>query len=287
MATFQTLLAAPAPCERCHVPVESGHLAGDPLARVCLECLTQAERRDLERDLELAAVVQQRLLPPEHVHTAGWEIEHRYRPLGAVSGDYCDVLHEQGPDAPIHVVLGDVSGKGLSASILMSHLQAVFRALASPELRIAELARRANRLLCERTLSSAFSTLLLGRLWPDGAVELCNAGHCPALLVRDGEVAPLGATGVPLGLFPESEFGTTRLRLAKGDSLFLYTDGLSETTNGDGEAYGDRRVAAVARRLNGGPMGRALLDCLQDLDAFRAGAPRGDDLTVMMVRRGD
>lgn len=287
MALFPAFQEAPGRCERCHDPLDRGRLAGDPLSRVCLGCLTDTERRELERDLELAAVVQQRLLPPEHVHAAGWEIEHRYLPLGVVSGDYCDVLGTDGSDTPIHIVLGDVSGKGLSASILMSHLQAVFRSLVSPELPVAELARRANRILCERSPSGAFSTLLLGRLSPDGELELCNAGHCPPLLVRDGKAAPLAATGLPVGLFCDSEFGTKHLRLAKGESLFLYTDGLSETTNGRGETYGSRRVEAFARRLNGGPTSRALLECLQDLDAFRGNTPRSDDLTVMMIRRGE
>jgi sigma-B regulation protein RsbU (phosphoserine phosphatase) len=272
-------------CERCHDPIERQRVLGDPLVRVCLDCLSDAQQRALERDLELAAVVQQALLPAEHVRADGWEIEHRYRPHGPVSGDYCDVLCSDAPDAPIHMILGDVSGKGVSASILMAHLQAVFRSLASLQVPVAELAERANRIFCEGIASNAFSTLLLGRLWPDGTLEMCNAGHCPPLLVRGDEVTPLAATGLPLGLFCESEFRVSRFRLAEGDTLFLYTDGLSEATNGAGEQYGMQRVEAIARRLNGRPAGRALQDCLDDLDVFSGDAASDDDLTVMMVRR--
>ena len=79
-------------CERCHEPIEQRRLAGDPLIRVCLDCLSEAQQRALERDLELAAIAQRALLPASRIATLGWEIEHRYLPLGPVSGDYCDVV---------------------------------------------------------------------------------------------------------------------------------------------------------------------------------------------------
>ena len=171
-------------CESCFHPIEARRLLGDPLTQVCLGCLSETQQRALEHDLELAAVVQRALLPAEHVRVGGWEIEHRYQPLGPVSGDYCDVLRPETSNAPAHFILGDVSGKGVSASILMSHLQAVFRSLASLDLSVAGLVERANRIFCEGAVASAFSTLLLGRLAPDGNLELCNAGHCPPLLRR-------------------------------------------------------------------------------------------------------
>lgn len=272
-------------CEQCHDPIERQRLLGDPLVRVCLGCLSDTQLRDLERDLELAASVQRAMLPAEHVRAGGWEIEHRYRPLGPVSGDYCDVLGAGAPDAPIHIILGDVSGKGVAASILMSHLQALFRSLASLQLPVSEMAKRVNCIFGEGVLSNTYSTLLLGRLWPDGALEMCNAGHCPPVLVHGGEVRQLAATGLPMGLFRDSEFRVARFRLSEGDTVFLYTDGLSEATNAEGEQYGMRRVEAIARRLNGRPGGRALQDCLDDLDMFRGNADRDDDLTVMIVRR--
>ena len=272
-------------CENCHDPIQPRRLLKDPLTRVCLGCLSETQQRALEYDLELAAAVQKALLPPERVRTRGWEIEHRYRPLGPVSGDYCDVLRPDAPDAPMQFVLGDVSGKGVSASILVAHLQAVFRSLASLELPLADLAARANSIFCEATLSNSFSTSLLGRLFPDGTLEICNAGHCPPLLLRGGEATQLAATGLPLGLFCRSAFQVARFRLMKGDALFLYTDGLSEATNRSGEQFGTERVEAIARRLNGQPAGLALEGCLDDLDEFQGGVAREDDLTVMMVRR--
>jgi sigma-B regulation protein RsbU (phosphoserine phosphatase) len=272
-------------CERCHDPVESDRLAGDPLARVCLGCLSDSEKRALERDLELAGAVQRRLLPPDSVLTASWEIEHRYRPLGTVSGDYCDVLDGSEALGATYVVLGDVSGKGLSSSLLMAHLQAVFHSLAGLDLAVEELARRANLILCERSAANMFSTLLLAKLWPDGSLELCNAGHEPPILMRGGEIATIPATGLPLGLFRESEFRSARFRLERGDALLLYTDGLSEATDGNGTSYGLPRVEAIAHHADGRPAADVLDDWLGDLDRFRNGAARTDDLTLLMVRR--
>jgi len=272
-------------CERCDGTIEQNRLLGDPLTRVCLECLSAAQQRALERDLELAAVAQRALLPPEQVLVGGWEIAHRYRPLGPVSGDYCDALSSHGPDGAVHFVLGDVSGKGFAASILMAHLQAVFRSLVSAAAPLSDLVGRANRILCAGVLPSSFSTLLLGRLLPDGVLEICNAGHCPPLLSRRGEVTAVEATGMPLGLFSEAAYRVERFRLSPGDGALLYTDGLSEATNPAGEPFGVERLEAVARRLNGAPAGEELDRCLDELSAFQGSAALHDDLTVMIIRR--
>jgi sigma-B regulation protein RsbU (phosphoserine phosphatase) len=272
-------------CERCHESIEGSRLIGDPLTRFCLDCLTDAQQRALERDLELAAAAQRALLPPEHVQAGAWEVAHRYRPLGLVSGDYCDVLRRAASDGTVHFVLGDVAGKGVAASIPMAHLQAVFRSLASADLPLADLAGRANRIFCEGVASNAYSTLLLGRLSADGLLEICNAGHCPPLLARASAVTRIDATGLPLGVFHDSTYETRCFTLEPGDSLLLYTDGLAEAVDPAGEPYGPERVEAFARRLNGRATARVLDDCLADLAAFQAGASRQDDLTLMIVRR--
>ncbi len=272
-------------CERCHESIEGRRLIGDPATRVCLGCLSAAQQRALERDLELAAAAQRALLPPEDVHSGGWEIAYRYRPLGPVSGDYCDALCAQPPDGAVHFVLGDVSGKGIAASILMAHLQAVFRSLVSGTVPLPDLVARANHILCQGVVPSSFSTLLLGRLSPDGVLEICNAGHCPPLLARRGEVTPVGATGMPLGMFGEATYQVGRFPMERGDSLLLYTDGLSEALGADGEPYGAQRLEAIARGLNGEGAGQALDRCLEELQAFQGTATRHDDLTIMLIRR--
>jgi sigma-B regulation protein RsbU (phosphoserine phosphatase) len=272
-------------CEECDDPIENERLIADPMTRVCLGCLSPAETRDLERDLELASFVQAALLPDTSAGVDGWEIDFRYEPLGPVSGDHCDVLLPGGPDEPLHFMLGDISGKGVSASILMSHLHAIFRSLVPRSLPLGELVEHANRLFSEATLPNSYATLVAGRLSPSGTLELCNAGHCRPLLLQAGRVLTLPTTGLPLGLFSSGTYEVTRLDLGPDDLLFLYTDGLSEARNGAGEQYGEARIASIVgipRRLSS----RAAIDlCLADVSAFRADASREDDLTVMAIRR--
>jgi sigma-B regulation protein RsbU (phosphoserine phosphatase) len=217
---------------------------------------------------------------------AGWEIGHRYRPHGPVSGDHCDVLLPGAPGGPVHVALGDVSGKGISASILMAHLQAALRALASMDLPLGALVERANRLFCESTVPSSFATLVVGRLHPDGSLELCNAGHCAPVLVRAGRVSSIDAGGMPLGVFSGERYPSLRVDLAAGDSLFVYTDGLSEARDPEGSFYGTERVRDVMRGLACRAADEVLDRFLEDVDRFRGAAPLQDDLTVMAVRRG-
>jgi sigma-B regulation protein RsbU (phosphoserine phosphatase) len=272
-------------CGNCHDPIEPGRLLADPLIRVCLGCLNEKQQRALEHDLQLASVVQAALLPAERVREQGWEIEYRYLPLGAVSGDYCDVLPAGNGRSASHFILGDVSGKGVSASILMARLQAGFRALVSLDLPLAELAGRANRIFSEGTLSSSYATLLLGRLFPDGRLEFCNAGHCPPLLVRDGERTSLPATGLPLGLFSSSTYQVASFDLTEGDALFLHTDGLSEATDEKGRQLGDDLIEQAAAGLGKQGAGGVLDRCLEELKQQMNDAPREDDLTLMTVRR--
>jgi sigma-B regulation protein RsbU (phosphoserine phosphatase) len=272
-------------CDVCHDPVESERLLADPLVRLCVDHLTGEQRRALEHDLDSAAKIQAALLPESRLEAGGWQIHFEYRPLGPVSGDHCDLLPANGEDGPFYFLFGDVSGKGVAASILMSHLHALFRSLIELELPLADVVRRANRLFCESTLPSSYATLVAGRADPSGRVELCNAGHCPPLVVRAGEVAPLAATGLPLGLFHTGSFDVSELELGADDFLLLYTDGLSEARNPGGEEYGIGRVGFILQSLSGFSAEATLEACLDDLESFQDGAERGDDLTLMCLRR--
>ncbi len=271
-------------CAACHDPIEGDRLLVDPTVTVCLGCLTPEQTRALEHDLETAARMQSTLLPARRLAVDGWEIGYLYEPLGPVSGDHCDVVRPA-DGGPVHVVFGDVVGKGVSAALLMSHLHALFRSQLGLGLEVAELLEGANRLLAESTQANSYATLLLARLHEDGALELANAGHPEPLVVRAHEVERLEATGLPFGLFAGSTFGVRRLELAPGDLLVLYTDGLSEATDPRGSEYGRRRAADLAARFRQRPV-EELLDAFRaDLDGFLDGAARADDLTVMAIRR--
>jgi sigma-B regulation protein RsbU (phosphoserine phosphatase) len=270
-------------CEVCHDPVEDDRLAVDPLTRFCIDHLTPSEQRALEEDLSLASRIQQGLLPKSTLQTGHWEVSYHYQPAGPVSGDYCDLVSAE--DGSLYFVLGDVSGKGVGASMLMAHLHAMFRSLILIGMPLDRLVERASRLFCESTLPSQYATLVCGKTQGNDEVEICNAGHLPPLLLSDDRLISIEATGLPLGLFGQERFSSKRFKMPPGSMLLLYTDGLSETFDGQGNEYGSERISRVATRYRA--LGcRELIDkCLDDVGAFRQAVPYRDDLTIMALRR--
>lgn len=271
-------------CAVCHEAMSADRLATDPLVTVCFECLSEDERRALERDLESAARVQRALLPPRRLAHDGWEVAWLWEPRGAVSGDHVDLLAPRNDGEPLHLLLGDVVGKGVAASFLQSHLHALFRALVAPELPLGELLVRANRLFAEATAGASYATLIGARLRPDGAAEIANAGHPRPLLADRRGVRPVEGSGLPLGLFADAAYGSREVALAPGDVLLLYTDGWTEAAQGE-EEFGIGRAAAALRQAAALPLADLLAACRRELDRFLAGTRTGDDLTLLAVRR--
>ena len=271
-------------CETCHDTIEAERLLADPLVRFCLDHLTSAEQRALESDLSLAARIQRALLPKPGLAPAGWDVRYHYQPAGMVSGDYCDLFET---DGGLLFMLGDVSGKGVAASMLMSHLHATFRSLAEAGLPLDRMVQDANRIFCESTLAGQFATLVVGRAAHDGSVEFVSAGHLPVLHIRGDGATPNDSTGVPLGMFCDTRFPVHRLTVAYGDTLFLYTDGLTESRNRAGAEYGLHRIRTLAARHTGIEPAGLISECLEDLLSFREGLKQTDDLTLLAVRRAD
>ncbi|MBA3356670.1 MAG: SpoIIE family protein phosphatase [Pyrinomonadaceae bacterium] len=270
-------------CDVCHDPVETGRLIANPLTRLCIDHLSPKEQRALEDDLELAAQIQTGLLPLPSQKIDGWEIAYHYQPAGIVSGDYCDLISSA--DQSLLFVLGDVSGKGVAASMLMAHLQAMFRTLISINLPLEEIVERASRVFCESTLPTHYATLVCGKANTSGGIEICNAGHLPPLLFRQGAVQSIEATGLPMGMFCNEHFTVNRFQMEKGDTLLLYTDGLSESRDGAGSEYGVERVSALLS-ANGDLAPKALLSiCVGEVDTFRITNSLSDDLTLMAIQR--
>ena len=268
-------------CQECHEPVEQDRLLADPLVRYCLDHLTAHERAALQRDLDLASEVQRNLLPQPGLRAGGWETSYHYAPVGPVSGDYCDLIPS---DGQLFFVLGDVSGKGVAASMLMTQLHALFRSLTGMALPLGQIVTRANRVFCESSLAGQYATLVCGQAKPTGEVEIHNAGHWPAIVVGHGGVLRIESTGLPLGMFCESQFSATRVQLEVGDTLFLYTDGLSEARN-ESDEYGVDRVMTLVRQQAARPPAELITACLADLLAFAGAGPRLDDLTLLAIRR--
>lgn len=274
-------------CDACHEPVETGRLLADPLVRVCLDHLSAPERRALESDLELASRVQRGLLPPADLRVAGWSAHYHYSPLGAVSGDYVDLIVPENEPGSIVFAVGDVSGKGVAASMLMTHLSAMLRSLVSVGMPTDQLLRRMNCLVGDGAIAGQFVTLVVGRADAAGEIELAGAGHLPALCIQKDAAELIHSTAVPIGMFREMNPSLRRLKLQQGETLVLYTDGISEQTNPAGQEFGTTRlVEAVTSHRGMEPA--ALVDaCLDHLSAFQSGAARVDDQTLLALRRGN
>jgi len=272
-------------CDLCHEDIGKEWLLTNPLTRFCLEHLSPAERSFLEEDLELASQIQREMLPKPHLVFGGWEIAYHYKPLGAVSGDYCDVVTRDGEDQSLLLILGDASGKGLAASMLMAHLRAIFRALNSASLPLTRLVEQAGRIFRESAMAPYFATLVCCRANASGTIELCNAGHCRPLLLCGGKMTRLEASGVPLGLFCDGRYSAEEVQLDAGDTVLLYTDGLSEARNSAEDEYGEARLEKLVSDCQSLPAPELVGACLHDVTEFCAGVPLRDDLTVMAVRR--
>jgi sigma-B regulation protein RsbU (phosphoserine phosphatase) len=269
-------------CCACHDTVERDRLLADPLIRYCLDHLTDHERTALQRDLDLASELQRGLLPPADLTVHGWETSYHYAPLGPVSGDYCDLYPSGGQ---LFFMLGDVSGKGVAASMRMTQLHALFRSLIGMGLPLAEIVVHINRFLCDSGLAGPYATLVCGRAQPGGAVELFNAGHLPVIAVERGGVRLLESTGFPLGMFRDATFTSASLQLCAGDLLFLYTDGLSEASGEDGE-YGIERLQHLVGRQTVTCAAAIISACLEDLRRFAGATPGLDDVTILALRHG-
>jgi sigma-B regulation protein RsbU (phosphoserine phosphatase) len=272
-------------CEVCQGRIEEERLMADPLTRNCLGCLTPDQQRALEQDLDLASRIQTQLLPNKNLSFGGWEAYYHYEPAGPVSGDYCDLVNPETQRGDLFFLLGDVSGHGVAASMLMAHLHAMFHSLIAVGLSANQLVERANRIFCESTTSAEYATLVCGRAGKSGEVEVCNAGHCPPLLVQKGEVTSLEATGLPVGIFSTGEYSAQKVQLDRGESLLLYTDGLTEAQDKANAEYGAQRLVRLVKGRHKLPPQELTGACLEDVRTFLSGAPRTDDLTIMAIRR--
>lgn len=269
-------------CDVCKDPVEPDRLMADPLLTVCLDHLNTRQQRALELDLEFASRIQRNLLPQNNLRVNGWEFSYHYDPAGPVSGDFCDMI--QMADNSVLFVLGDVSGKGVAASLMMSHLHALIHSLLSFGLSVSELVEKANRLFCESTMNTNYATMVFGKANSIGEIEICNAGHNPPLLLSDGNIIPINATGIPIGLFCETVYAVEKFVLKKGESLLLYTDGLTESL-ADGVEYGEERVKAMLLK-NAAYSAELLVESiLNDNKEYIKNSLPTDDLTIMAVKK--
>lgn len=235
-----------------------------------------------EQEVAEARAIQQGLLPSALPQVAGYEIAGAWQPANSIGGDYYDVLAFD--DGTLGLCIADVAGKGLPAALLMSNLQAAVRGLASPLLPPDGLCTRLNSLVCHNTGSDRFITFFYAQLdGPERVLRYTNAGHnAPILLHQDGSHERLEAGGGVLGIFPQQSFAVGTARLAAGDRVVLYTDGVTEAYDGAGEEFGELRLLSLLQEHRD-----ARASALQERILSAAGAfSRGhwhDDATLVVL----
>ena len=241
------------------------------------------EKRRLEEDIRVAAEIQRSLLPGDAPRLAGYDLAGSNWPCRTVGGDYYDFALEQGR---LLMALGDVSGKGTGAALLMTVLRAAVRAHWS-EAEPAQAVAKINRTVCQNTPENKYATFCMASLDPSsGRLTYVNAGHNAPLLVRAaGGVEPLTEGGMVLGMFDGVGYAQAEVEVRAGDTLVIFSDGVSETFGPDGEEFGDDRVAQlVAARRH---LAAAALEAeiLRELESFSQGAKATDDRTLIVLKR--
>jgi sigma-B regulation protein RsbU (phosphoserine phosphatase) len=253
------------------------------LYRVQLEL--QSSRRQLARkeaELSFALEVQQALFPRHLPESNGLEFAAVCIPARGISGDYYDVM--QFPDGRLVFAIADISGKGISAAILMANVQALLRTLSETGNPPADVCKRLNHHLHQVTDASKFATFFYGE-WRavERRLSYVNAGHCAPVMLGSLCGRELSEGGFPLGMFPTAEFQTGEVMLQAGDLLVLYSDGITEATSKTGEEFGDGRLRAEIEKRSSGTLAEIQAGVLEAVRDW-AGDELEDDMTLLMVR---
>jgi len=239
----------------------------------------------MKEQVKLAAQIQQDLLPKNPPTLPGYELAASSVSAQMVGGDYYDFIHVAGSRWAI--CLGDVSGKGLPASLLMANLQATLRGQAALDSPVGETISRSNRLIFESTDPEKFATLFTAVLdLSDSGFSYCNAGHeNPVLLREDGSVERLATGGMALGVLEEFPYQEGRARMEPGDLLVVYSDGIPDAVNEFEHPFGEERLIACIRESAGKPAAEIMRCVVDAVRAHENGAERIDDLTILVVKR--
>lgn len=241
------------------------------------------QKRIMDEEFKTASTVQRRLLPAGPPEVPGYTFTGINRPCRTISGDYFDYAIR--PDGRIYFVAADVSGKGITAGLLMAGLQSSFRIFIGTDPKPAELTRMLNLSLKENMPQGKFITLFAGRLDPaTGVVEFTNAGHTPPIRIASDHVDELNDTDLLLGLFPKAEYRNQTLTLAPGDALVLFTDGVTEAENLAGEEFGSAAIAKVLAPLHARDAS-TIGDTVEHAVVAYTGNNLTDDLTLVVVSR--
>lgn len=242
------------------------------------------EKQKLEEQLGVARRIQEGLLPRTLPATPGLETAAKIRFCLDVAGDYYDVLPLT--DGRTLIAIGDVAGKGVGAALLMSNLQASLRTVKDVGIALHEVVRRMNALIYDNTPTDLFITFFVAVADPKRKrLTYVNAGHnYPVLARADGRTERLGAGGLILGVLSDSIYREETVKFEEGDTLLLFTDGVSEAQRGEEEDFGEERIARLARIHRGEPLGKLLEAVEREVEEFTGTRSFEDDFTLLAAR---
>jgi phosphoserine phosphatase RsbU/P len=240
----------------------------------------------LRNELELGRQIQDDMLPQAPLRLGLTEIRGVSVPATEVGGDFFNYF--QTPSGRVALIVGDVSGKGVGAALLMANIQASLRTRFALGQDLESLARELDVDIAASTPGAVYATLFVGLFDPEGrTLDYVNAGHNPQFVLRAGEVLErMEATGLPIGLLPGHPYAERRVSLASGDVIFFYTDGCVEAENAAGEMFGDARLERVLTDASATSPQDLLVRVEEQVTSFRAGREPFDDATMMVVKVG-
>jgi phosphoserine phosphatase RsbU/P len=247
-----------------------------------------AQRERLNRELEIARDVQQRLFPQRLPEVKGLDFAGYCRPAFGVGGDYYDFIRLD--DGCLGIAVGDVSGKGIAAALMMASLQASLRGQTiKPIGTVSEMIQHINRLVYEASADNHYATFFYAQYDPATRnLRFVNAGHNPPIVCRKrtgrDEVYRLEEGGTVVGLFPDFPYHEAQMQFEPGDILVAYTDGITEAMNKREEEFGEERLIETIRRSDSRSAADIIAAALDNVDAFTSGAPQHDDMTLVVVR---
>ena len=240
------------------------------------------EKARIDEEMRVASQIQQALLPPPHRAGGFFEAYGTSISSRRIGGDFFDYLDL--PDGRFGVALGDVAGKGAPAALLATMLQGILTGQAAVATGPADTLARVNKGLLARAVEARFATVFFGILGADGALVYSNAGHNPPIVVSASGVRRLEAGGLVLGLFAQASYDQDTVQLAPGDIVVIFSDGVSEAANVDGEEFGDARIVEAISPVRGEAPQAVLQALLEAVKTFRGPAPQNDDVTALVVR---
>jgi len=262
------------------IAAQSGTLIEN--ARLFQESLKLAQVRQQQ---EAAWEIQRNLPPQSNPVVEGYDIAGASRPAQTVGGDYYDFIKM--PGDRLGVFLGDVSGKGIPAALLMANLEATLRGQMFSELAVDELVRRTNKMMCESMDDERFVTLFCSFVDPNSQeLSYCSAGHDPPILLSTtGDLTRLETTGIAVGVMEDMPYTAKSFTMNSGDLLVIFSDGVPDATNEANEAYGMERLESLVREHKDEPSAELIETIFKSVADHVGDAPQFDDLTLAIVRR--